>query len=90
MEAKFRLKNGNVIYGLMSASVILLKNEPHIISITRDITERKYAEEKIRENEEIFRQLMQNSPVYIFFRDENMRPIRLSRNYEQMLNMPIE
>ena len=90
MEAKFRLKNGNVIYGLMSASVILLMNEPHIISITRDITERKYAEEKIRENEEIFRELMKHSPVYIFFKDENIRPIRLSNNYEQLLNLPLE
>ena len=75
MEAKFRLKNGNIIYGLMSASVILLKNEPHIISITRDITERKYAEDKIRENEEIFRQLMQNSPVYIFLKMKISAPL---------------
>ena len=90
LETKFRLKNGNIIYGLMSASIILLKNEPHIISITRDITERKYAEDKIRENEEIFRELLKHSPVYIFFKDENIRSIRLSKNYEQMLNMPLE
>ncbi len=89
LEAKFRLKNGDVIYGLMSASIITLKNEPHILTITRDITDRKYAEEKIRENEEIFRELMKHSPVYIFFKDENIRSIRLSSNYEQMLNMPM-
>lgn len=58
--------------------------------VLTDINDHKLAEQKIRENEEIFQQLLQNSPVYMFFKDENIRPIRLSKNYEQMLNMPLE
>jgi PAS domain S-box-containing protein len=46
-EAEFRLKNGDIITGLMSARIMKLDNIPHIISITRDITERKKAIEEI-------------------------------------------
>ena len=44
LEASFRRKDGNVTTGLMSARVITLQGVPHIISITRDISERKQAE----------------------------------------------
>ncbi len=46
LEAQFRKKDGGLITGLMSARVISLKGEPHIISITRDITERKKHEKE--------------------------------------------
>ena len=43
-EAKFRMKDGRQIIGLMSAKIIENNDEKHIISITRDITDRKQAE----------------------------------------------
>jgi len=46
LEAAFRMKEGNVRYGLMSASMIDLNGVPHILSLTRDITERKREEEE--------------------------------------------
>ena len=46
LEAQFRKKDGCLITGLMSARVISLKGVPHIISITRDITERKKHEKE--------------------------------------------
>ena len=44
LEAKFRLKNGDIKYGMMSATLIDLDGVPHILSITRDITQRKRSE----------------------------------------------
>jgi len=44
----FRTKGNNLRYGLISASIIDLSGVPYILSIIRDITERKQAEEKIR------------------------------------------
>jgi PAS domain S-box-containing protein len=44
LDAHFCAKDGSIRYGLMSASVLELDNIPHILSITRDITERKRAE----------------------------------------------
>lgn len=56
----------------------------------RDITDRKKAEEALQASEEIFNAFMEYCPVYVFFKDENIRSIRLSRNYEQMLGRPFE
>jgi len=49
LEAQFRGKNGKLITALMSARVISLKGVPHIISITRDITERKLFATKLQQ-----------------------------------------
>ena len=49
LEARFQRKDGSLITGLMSARVISLKGTAHIISITRDITERKLIEEKLQQ-----------------------------------------
>lgn len=45
---------------------------------------------KIETQNEIFAQFMKNSPVYMFFKDANIRPISLSKNYEQMIGMPVK
>ncbi len=44
LEAAFRMKNGEIRYGLMSASAIDLNGVPYAIIITQDITERRQAE----------------------------------------------
>ncbi len=51
--------------------------------------ERKRAVEALRESQEIFSQFMENSPIYVFFKDDHIRAIRLSRNYEKMLGRPM-
>ena len=68
-----------------------------VVGSMRDIGERKKAEARteaalaaLRENEGIFDQFMKNSPVFMFFKDEDIRAIRLSANYEKMLGMPVE
>jgi two-component system cell cycle sensor histidine kinase/response regulator CckA len=54
LEVPFRIKNGDIRTGLMSARVIELNGEMCIISITRDIHDRKLAEEEIRQlNEDL-------------------------------------
>ncbi|NOZ48467.1 MAG: PAS domain S-box protein [Chloroflexi bacterium] len=43
LEARFRMKDGHVITGLMSAKILMLDDVPHVLSITRDIEELKQA-----------------------------------------------
>ena len=47
------------------------------------------AEKRLWENEEIFGSFMEHSPIYVFFKDKNIRTLRLSKNYEAMLGVPM-
>jgi len=48
MEAQFRKKNGEMVWGLMSASPIEVDGVACVLAVTRDITEAKQAEDEIR------------------------------------------
>lgn len=54
LEAKFRKKDGRVTTALMSARVISVNDEPHIISITRDIGKLKKMERKVAAQQQLF------------------------------------
>jgi PAS domain S-box-containing protein len=47
LEARFRYKDGSVKTGLMSARIIQVDGETCILSVTRDISERKVAQDAI-------------------------------------------
>ena len=57
MEAIFQRKDGSQRVGLMFAKIISLQGIPHIISVTRDITERTQTEQALRESNEKYRLL---------------------------------
>jgi diguanylate cyclase (GGDEF)-like protein/PAS domain S-box-containing protein len=57
MEFRFRKKDGGVLTGLLSAEIILVDGEKNILASIADITERKNAEEALRESENRYREL---------------------------------
>ena len=89
-EDTFQLSTGQKTF-LITDSV--LKDRHGIgyalLSSSIDITKRKQSEEAFRVSQEIYSQFMENSPIYIFFKDENIRSLRLSRNFEEMLGKPL-
>ncbi len=56
-KAKFRMKDGSIRVGLMSAIIIEINNEPHIISITKDIHSTVKMEERLRKHQEKLNQI---------------------------------
>jgi two-component system, cell cycle sensor histidine kinase and response regulator CckA len=56
-EAVFQGKNGSELFGMMSAVLFKLEDIPYIISVIRDITERKRAETEQKKLEDKSRQL---------------------------------
>jgi PAS domain S-box-containing protein len=50
---------------------------------------RLQSEGALRESEAIFQHFLENSPVYVFVKDQDLKPIRLSSNYEKLMRRPI-
>jgi PAS domain S-box-containing protein len=71
LVAKFRRKDGQIGIGLMSARVLRLNQENLILSITRDITERRQVEDALRESEDRYHQLFEASTDAILVRSED-------------------
>lgn len=53
-EYEFTTKDSSIIHGLMSSSILKLKEGPHIVSVIRDISTRIIAEKELRQkNQEL-------------------------------------
>lgn len=66
MEVRHQVKGGKMLQCLQSAELITIDDERYIITVVVDITERKMMEERLRENEEKYRQLFDNAPAGIY------------------------
>lgn len=97
-ENQNRKKDGTLFWENVSISPLMDENGiiSNYILIMEDISEKKkmlddliIAKEKAEESEEIFDQFMKHSPFYVFFKDDKIRPVRLSHNYENMLGLPM-
>jgi PAS domain S-box-containing protein len=86
-EARFLSKDGRIIHGLMSASIIDLDGVPHIINVTRDITIRKQAEEALAYEQFLTEVLMNNLPDHIYFKDRQSRFIRINKDHAQSFGL---
>ncbi len=62
LEADFVTRSGKVKTAQMSARIMTLDGAPCILSVTRDITERKLAEKTHRDSEERYRTLIEWTP----------------------------
>jgi PAS domain S-box-containing protein len=71
LEAQFRRMDGSTFTGIMSARLIEVNGEQTLLSITRDITERKQAEEFLRESEANLRTLMDSMPAGVWWYDRD-------------------
>jgi len=66
LETIFRCKDGSLLTAIISADIIMLNNEPHILTMSRDITERKKMEELILKSKQQYENLVSNIPVGVY------------------------
>jgi PAS domain S-box-containing protein len=83
-ETSILTKSGQ-LYCLMSASFINVNGEPHILTMTIDISERKRAEDALRESEEKYRLLTENMKDVVWTMDaETMQFLYISPSVEKL------
>ena len=83
-ESVFRKKDGSHWFGMMSVKMFMFRDVPHIISVTRDITERKQTEEALRASEELFRLAVEASPDGFVITDLESRILMVSPSIIKM------
>lgn len=79
--SKFLTKNGKIISGLISASVVNLDGVPHILNVVRDITIRKNAQEALAKEQFLINALMNNITDHLYFKDLESKFIRNNRSH---------
>ncbi|MBN1177883.1 MAG: PAS domain S-box protein [Anaerolineae bacterium] len=84
MEAGFRYKNGLVRMGLMSARILSLEGEPHILSITRDISERIEAQAELARLQNLLQNITDSMPSALITLDVSGRVLTWNPEAEQM------
>jgi PAS domain S-box-containing protein len=60
-----------------------------VVELEESENERKRSEVTLHEMEEMFRLFMKHSPICVFFKDEHIRAMQLSENYEKILGRPM-
>jgi PAS domain S-box-containing protein len=58
--------------------------------VFHDFTERKRMEISLKESESLMSLFIENNPAYTFIKDDNLRFVQVSKNYEQLLGLSVE
>ncbi len=96
-EAQFRKKDGTLMWGLMSASMIEVGGVPCLLSATKDITEAKLAAEQLaavteamRTSEERYRTTFEQAPIGIVHTALDGRFLRFNTRFAEIIGYPLE
>jgi PAS domain S-box-containing protein len=91
-ELEFYRKDGSTVWA--EVMVTFLRNSEgqpvEIVSVLRDVTKRKKAEEALRESEQRYRLLAENVTDVIWTTDMNLRPTYMSPSVTRLLGYSVE
>ena len=79
-ETRFLSKDGNIVNGIMSSSLIDLDGVPHILSVVKDITIQNKAKEALAKEQFLINALMNNLSDHVYFKDRDSRFIRINKS----------
>jgi PAS domain S-box-containing protein len=86
-EARLLKKNGDIIYGMMSALVIDFNGVPHILNFIKDITEGKRTENELEQEQFLFKSLMDNLPDHIYFKNNENQFMRINKSLAEFFGL---
>jgi PAS domain S-box-containing protein len=92
LEFDFRVKSGEVRRGVYSGAFVEMAGEPHVLTIVRDVTDQRRAEDALREKgEELERQhvlletLLDTIPSPVFYKNVDGAYIGCNRAFERFV-----
>lgn len=83
IEAALLKKDGTTFYGTVSAQRIKLSNEDHMLIVVRDVTERKIANEKIRQSEANLHATINNTTLMVWSVNRNYQLIAFNKPFAE-------
>ncbi|MGE5679253.1 MAG: PAS domain S-box protein [Bacillota bacterium] len=91
LEFSFRKKDGQIVICLVSAEIIYFSQQKCIITILRDITEKKRYEQKLSEEKdqnqvEFLKTLINTIPKPIFIKAKDRKYVDCNRAFEEFFN----
>lgn len=89
MEFIFHRQDQKEYFGSISARIIQIESVPHIVSVLRDITQRKEAEVALIESEEQYRSILNASPDDITITDLEGNILMISPAAKRMFGFDI-
>lgn len=88
-ETIMRHKSGRLLTVLMSAKVLMIKNEPHILSITHDITNRKIIETELVKAKEKAEESDRLKSAFLANMSHEIRtPMNAIKGFAELLTLP--
>ncbi len=82
-------KDRTIVYCDINSSSLRLKDKEIIVGFFRDVTERRKAEEALRQSESKYRTLLENLPQKIFFKNRSSVYISCNNNYARDLKIKV-
>ena len=92
MEKRYFHKNGNIIWVNLTVSLVRTSagKPDYFISVIEEITDKKATESQLRESEEKFRSLMEQSPLSIQICDKDGNLVDGNKAWKQLWNISEE
>ncbi len=87
LEVRDRTKSGAERITLVSAAAISIEDEPCMLVIISDVTDRKRAEEALRASEARFQSFMSHIPAVAYMIDASDRYLYINKTYEDAFGM---
>jgi two-component system, NarL family, sensor kinase len=85
IEKRYRRKDNNVIWADLSSTLVPATGSApaFFATVVVDITERKRAEEELRESEQRLQDIVDNTTAVVFVKDLDLRYLLVNREYER-------
>jgi two-component system, NarL family, sensor kinase len=85
IEKRYRRKDDNVIWADVSSTLVPATGSApaFFATVVVDITERKRAEEELRESEQRLQDIVDNTTAVVFVKDLDLRYLLVNREYER-------